>query len=102
MHLPLPYPTNQVTCTPSVALCIPTAFYQNFTTTIKWYKDNIQIAGASSPDYVATTPGWYKYTITSPCATDYSDSVYFSPGAVVPVITGINTILDVSLHLQSE
>jgi Ig-like domain CHU_C associated len=75
MLMPPPYSSSPVTCLSSVPLCIPTAFWQNFTTTIKWYRNNAIITGASSANYTATQSGWYKYSITSPCMTDYSDSV---------------------------
>jgi len=75
MLLPRPYPSSPVTCQSSVSLCIPTAFYQGFNTSIKWYRSNVLISGAISNSYNATQTGWYKYSITSPCMTDYSDSV---------------------------
>ncbi len=73
--LPKPFPNSPVTCQTSVSLCIPTAFYQGFATTIRWYRSNVLISGASSYTYNATQTGWYKYSITSPCMTDFSDSV---------------------------
>ncbi|MFM8949943.1 MAG: hypothetical protein ACKOKB_04095, partial [Bacteroidota bacterium] len=73
--LPRLYPNSPVTCQSSVSLCIPIAFYQGFPTAIKWYRSSALISGATSYSYNATQSGWYKYSITSPCMTDYSDSV---------------------------
>jgi hypothetical protein len=85
--LPKPYNTTPVTCLSTVPLCIPTAFYSGFTTTIVWYKDNTVIPGANSPFYNATTSGYYKYSVTSPCITAFSDSVNVLIGPPLPVIT---------------
>ena len=75
IRMPRPYDTSPVSCMNTVPLCIPTAFWQNFPSTIKWYRNNVLIAGASLPNYSANQSGWYKYSITSPCMTDFSDSV---------------------------
>ncbi|HMT29474.1 MAG TPA: hypothetical protein PKD91_09375, partial [Bacteroidia bacterium] len=86
--LPLPYSSSTVTCTTSVNLCIPNAFYQNFPGTIlKWYKNGIEIPGATGSGYTATTDGFYKYSVTSSCITAYSDSVEFISASAIPSFT---------------
>jgi hypothetical protein len=99
--LPLPYSSTQVSCLPSIDLCIPFEMAPpGLVSTIKWYRNNVQIAGASSMNYTATLAGYYKYSISNSCATSFSDSVEFiSPSsalqftttAVSPVCNG-NTI----------
>ena len=62
--LQLPYSSNQVACLASIDLCIPVEMAPpGFTTTIKWYRDNVQIAGAAAATYTATIAGYYKYSI---------------------------------------
>lgn len=85
----------------SIDLCIPVEMAPpGFTTTIKWYRDNVQIAGAAAATYTATIAGYYKYSISNNCATSYLTALnlfhlqacHNSPqSAVSPVCNG-NTI----------
>ncbi|MBK9425406.1 MAG: T9SS type A sorting domain-containing protein [Bacteroidetes bacterium] len=88
LMLPLPYSSTQVSCLPSIDLCIPYEMApQGFVSTIKWYRNNVQIAGASTLNYTATLAGYYKYSVSNSCATSFSDSVEFISPSSVPQFT---------------
>src|SRR6185503_11051700 len=51
--------TGNYTCVTSASLCIPAIYYQNWSgTIIKWYKNSVQISGASTGSYTATSEGY--------------------------------------------
>ncbi len=91
-ELPAPYPNDTAFCQLSVSLCVPSDFYDFFPTSISWFMNNNLIAGAQGPAYTATLQGWYKYSITSSCITDFSDSIFLLNPPQVPVIVGTTTI----------
>ncbi len=88
MMLPSPYSSNQVACLSSIDLCIPVEMAPpGFSTTIKWYRNNVHIAGVTTPFYTATLGGFYKYSISNACATSFSDSVEYITSSSVPQFT---------------
>jgi hypothetical protein len=87
-YIAMPAPglySGTTSCVTSVSLCIPDVFYANWPGTIvKWYKNNVLINGASGGSYIATSEGYYKYSITSGCtATSDSTHVTTLPSAVI-------------------
>jgi hypothetical protein len=62
-------------------------------TSFQWYRDNTPIAGATGASYTATLSGWYKYTLTTSCMSDYSDSVQFISSSSPSInLTGGGTV----------
>lgn len=91
-QLPAPLSDDTAFCVTSVLLCIPVDFYDPFPTAVSWFRNNILIPGAQGPSYNATQQGWFKYSITSPCMTDFSDSIYVLTPPATPVIAGTTTV----------
>ncbi len=54
---------------------------------IYWYKNNVQITGATGPTYIVTEPGSYHYTSTNAqgCLVSGCCPVVFEPGVCNPV-----------------
>ncbi|MEO8148715.1 MAG: T9SS type A sorting domain-containing protein [Bacteroidia bacterium] len=87
-YIAMPAPglySGTTSCVTSASLCIPDVFYANYPgTVIKWYKNNVVINGASAGSYIATSDGYYKYSITSGCSA-MSDSTHVTtlPSAAI-------------------
>lgn len=81
LNAPSPYNQNPVYCEDSIYLCVPFELvHPSFSnTTVKWYRNNIQITGIpnNQPFYYASIDGYYKYSISNGCLTNFSDSILF-------------------------
>ncbi|MBL7915729.1 MAG: T9SS type A sorting domain-containing protein [Bacteroidia bacterium] len=81
LNAPAPYNQNPVYCQDSIYLCVPFELvHPSFSnTSVKWYRNNIQISGIpnNQPFYYASLDGYYKYSISNGCFTNFSDSILF-------------------------
>jgi len=81
-------------CVTSAALCISEIYYQGWAnTTIKWYKNNVLISGATSGNYTVTTEGYYKYTVANSCVISYSDSTLVTTAPSATITAGGSTTI---------
>jgi len=81
-HLRSPQATLSNCGATFVNLCIPDVLGNNVT--IQWYKDNVTIPTGTADNYLATSSGYYKYRLTIPCGSAFSDSIYVTVGASMP------------------